>query len=206
MPGGGGEGEETQILMIAVVNHLLEDHIFAIAEFLFVLSLEFCIFLQSVRCVGERDFHLHGAVAGLAAVCLVDDDGKVFPPALIHLLEDHGEFLQGAHDDADVRIDGVPEIFCGFLVVNQFHQSRLMFKAVDGGLQLGIKYAAVGIPGGMPRTSHYTHQSVFSTEFQFRCCVVLCSVRATASVRFSGIPKCRKHDFHIYQESSFHFM
>ena len=140
----GGEGEEGEVLVLAVVQHLLDDAVLGVADFLLALAFELGIFAQGVGGVRQGDFQLHRAVARLAGMRLVHDDREVLLPALVHLLEDDWELLEGGDDDAEAVVDGVPQVLGGLLVVDEPDQPLLVLEAVDGGLQLCVKHPAVG--------------------------------------------------------------
>ena len=74
----------------------------------------------------------------LSLVSLVDDDGELAPPEYFHALLGKEELLDGADDNALFVVDCFGKGVRVLLIVNGFHQSCLMLKAVDGVLQLAV--------------------------------------------------------------------
>ena len=75
---------------------------------------------------------------------LVDDDGELTATELLHILLCKEELLDGADDDTLFIVDGFRKAAGVLLIINSFHQTNLVFKAVDGVLQLAVQYHAVG--------------------------------------------------------------
>ena len=136
--------------MLSVGQHLSDDAVFGVLDLRLGLAFQLGVFAESVRGVRQGDLEFGRAVARLAGVGLVHDDGEVLLLAPVHLFEDEGELLERRNDDADPVVDGVAQSLGALgavlvlLVVDQGHQSFLVLEAVDGVLQLLVENSAVG--------------------------------------------------------------
>ena len=77
-------------------------------------------------------------------MCLIDDDGKLAPTEFLHVLLGKEELLNGADDDALFIVDGFRKGAGVLFIVNSLHQADLVFKTVDGILQLAVQHHTVG--------------------------------------------------------------
>ena len=68
----------------------------------------------------------------------VNDDRKLPSTERFHILLGKEELLDGADDNALFIVDCFGKGVRVLLIVNGFHQSCLMLKAVDGVLQLAV--------------------------------------------------------------------
>ena len=75
---------------------------------------------------------------------LVDDDGELTASELLHILLCKEELLDGTDDDTLFIVDGFRKAAGVLLIINRFHQTNLMLKAVDGVLQLAVQHYTVG--------------------------------------------------------------
>ena len=89
----GSKGEEAQVFVLSVGDHLLHKSILGILQFFLRLALQLRIFRKSIMGIRQGHFQLHGALSGLAAVGLVHDDGKCLAGGVVHLLIDNRELL-----------------------------------------------------------------------------------------------------------------
>ncbi len=100
--GGGGEGEEREVGLLAPsadgLGQGLLDRVDGLGDEPGVLGLGDGQLLLVGRAEGQPQ--VLGGLAGLGGVGLVDDDGVAAVGQLADLVEDEGELLEGGDDDA----------------------------------------------------------------------------------------------------------
>ena len=138
------EGEETQVFVLAVGDHLPHKPILGIFQFILRLALQLRILLEGIMGIRQGHFQLHGALPCLTAVGLVHNDGKGLAGGIIHLLVDDGELLQGGDNDPLAVVQSVPQVFGGLLFIDGYHGTQGVVKAGNGLLKLCIQHRAVG--------------------------------------------------------------
>ena len=183
----GSKGKKTQVLVLAVGDHLSHQLVLRILQFVLGLTLQLRIFFECIMGIRQGNFQLHGALASLAAVGLVHDDGKSLAGCVVYLFIDHGELLQSGDDDPLAVVQSVPQIFGGLLLVDGHYRTQGVVEARDSLLELGVQHRAVcdddhrvedglvvivmeagqtvGGPGdrvGLPGTGAVLHQIVFA--------------------------------------------
>ena len=141
--GGSGEGKEGLIVMSTLTDDRIDVLVCQIHFFLFDSGF-FGILFDSNAKINQTTAERFCTFTILSLVSLVDDDGELAPTEFFHILLGEEELLDGADDDTLFIVDGFCKTAGVLLIVNCFHQTDLMFKAVDGILQLAVQYHTVG--------------------------------------------------------------
>lgn len=138
----GGEGEEGQVLVLAVGQQLPDQLVLGV-HLLLRHALRLGVFLQRVPQIRKGRLQLLGAGAGLRGVGLIADDGEV--PALggVHLFIDYRELLQGGDDDPRAVVDGVLQGLGGLVLADVLHGAEGVVKAGNRSLELGVQHPAI---------------------------------------------------------------
>ena len=137
----GSKGEETQILVLAVGDHLPHQTVLCVLQFILRLAFQLCILLEGVMGIRQGHFQLHGALPSLAAVSLVHNDSKGLAGGIVHLLIDDGELLQGGIYDPLAVVQSIPQVFGGLLFIDGHHRTKGVVKAGDAVFELDYKEA-----------------------------------------------------------------
>ena len=137
--GGSGEGKEGLIVMSTLADDRIDVLVCQIHFFLFDSGF-FGILFDSNTKINQTTAERFCTFTILSLVSLVDDDGELAPTEFFHILLGEEELL----DDTLFIVDGFCKTAGVLLIVNCFHQTDLMFKAVDGILQLAVQYHTVG--------------------------------------------------------------
>ena len=118
--GGGGECEEREVFVLALLDEVADQLILRI-NFIFCLAFDLSVFLEGGFCISKSSFQLHGCGAGLAGMGFINDHSEVAPGCLFHFLIDDRELLQRGDDDSDAVIDGIFQVLGGFILADGFH-------------------------------------------------------------------------------------
>ena len=150
MLGGGGEGKEAQVRLLAALGHASEELFQVFPAFLgrpFPGLFPKLLAAQHFLEIGSR-------LAALRAVRLVDDDGappggeraRTGRPAFLGHLEqlarDEWEFLQRGDDHRHRVFERLGELSRAF--VDSLHDAERVFELVDRVLELLIEHDAIG--------------------------------------------------------------
>ena len=77
-------------------------------------------------------------------MCLIDNNGKFTTTEFLHVLLSKQELLNGADNNAFLIVDCFRKGAGVLFIIDGFHQTDLMFKSVDGILQLTVQHHTVG--------------------------------------------------------------
>lgn len=138
----GGEGEEGQVLVLAVGQQLPDQLVLGV-HLLLRHALRLSVFLQCVPQIRQGRLQLLGAGAGLRGVGFVADDGEVPALGSVHLFIDDRELLQGRDDDPCAVVDSVLQGLGGLVLADGLHSAQGVVKTGDRGLELGVQHPAV---------------------------------------------------------------
>ena len=134
---GSGKGKERLVF----VPTLSDDFIDIVVGQVYILlrnpSLG-SVFLCGNIYVDQAAAKRFCTLAVLSLMGFINDDGELAPPEYFHVLLGKEELLDGADDNALFVVDCFGKGVRVLLIVNGFHQSCLMLKAVDGVLQLAV--------------------------------------------------------------------
>ena len=139
----GGEGKETQILVLAVGDKLPHKAVLSVLQLVLRLALDIGIFLQRVMGIRQCHFQLHSTVSRLAAVGLVHDDRKRLTLCIVHFLIDNWELLQRGHNDTLAGVERIPQVAGVHLLADGHNGAERMVKAGNRFLKLGVQHGAV---------------------------------------------------------------
>ena len=146
----GGEGEETQVRLLAALGHASEELFQVFPAFLGCALPGFFPKLLPA----QHFLEIGRSFAALGAVGLVDDDGAApggdrsragLPAFLGHLEQlarDERKFLQGGDDHRHRTLERFGELSRAF--VDPLHDAALVFELVDRVLELLVENDAIG--------------------------------------------------------------
>ena len=74
----------------------------------------------------------------------IDNNGEFTATEFLHVFLGKQELLNGADNNALFIVDGFRKRAGVLFIINGFYQTDLMFKSVDGILQLAVQHHTVG--------------------------------------------------------------
>ena len=98
--------EETEVLVLACRNQLLQELVVGSIQFFFTLTFNLGIFSQSISCISKCHFQLHSTLTGLTAVRFVHNDRERFSSGITHQIIDDRKLLKGCDDDTLAVLHG----------------------------------------------------------------------------------------------------